>query len=165
MAKNRINNEGKNAELAKYRDLVIATLDYLIENSVGAMKTADFDPIAHFESLKTQTAQHFQKGRLSKLKHWFHDLAEPYREIGDLKFTIYLKTKTGQDIDIYQDLYARVEKIVTKGKITTDNQFYDVNLLVDQLSQSIPVDNDKLAKLNSLLADYERRRTRNKRKD
>jgi hypothetical protein len=160
LAKDKISNEDKNAELAKYRDLVTATLDYLIDNYVNGMKTADFDPIANFESLKEQTTEHFRKGRLSKLKQWFHDLTEPRREIGDLKFNAYLKIKTGQDINIFQDFYARVEKIDAKGKITTDNQFYDVSSMVDHLSQLIPTDNDKLKRLNNLLADYEQRRTK-----
>jgi hypothetical protein len=159
LTKEKDSNADKNAELAKYRDLVTATIDYLIENSADGMKTSDFDPIAHFESLKKQTVAHFQKGRLSKLKQWFHDLTEPQREIGDLKFNTYLKTKTGQDINIFQDFYARVKKIIVKGKITTDNQFYDVVAMVDHLSQ-LPTDRDKLQRLNSLLANYEKRKTK-----
>jgi hypothetical protein len=159
LTKEKDSNADKNAELAKYRDLVTATIDYLIENSAGGMKTADFDPIAHFESLKKQTVAHFQKGRLSKLKHWFHDLTEPQRETRDLKFSTYVKIKTGQDINIFQDFYARVEKIIVKGRITTDNQFYDVIAMVDHLSQ-LPIDRDKLQRLNSLLANYEKRKTK-----
>lgn len=164
LTKEKISNEKKNAELAKYRDLVTATLDYLIDNSVGGTKTADFDPNAHLELLKKQTTEHFQKGRLAKLKQWFHDLTEPQRETGDLKFTNYLKIRTGQDINIFQSFFARVDKIVAKGKITTDNQFYDVNAMVDQLSHTLPVDNARLTMLNKLLADYEQRRTKSRSK-
>ena len=154
MKKDKISNEDKNAELAKYRDLVTATLDYLIDTNVGGTKTAGFDPHAHFNSLKEQTTEHFQKGRLSKLKQWFHDLTEIQRETGDLKFNTYLKIKTGQDINIFHDFFAHVDKIVVKGKITTDNQFYDVSSMVDHLAQLIPTDNDKLERLNNILEDY-----------
>lgn len=161
LTKKKISNENKNEQLAKYRDLVTATLDYYIENSFGGVKTAGFDPIAHFESLKRQTIEHFQKGRLSKLKQWFHDLTEAQREMLDLKFITYIKLKTGDDINIFQSFHTRADKILIKGKITTDNQFNDVRSLVDHLSQVIPNDIDKLERLNSLLADYEKRKPKN----
>ena len=116
-----------------------------------------------FNYLKEQTTEHFQKGRLSKLKQWFHDLAETQRETGDLKFNTYLKIKAGQDINIFHDFFTRVDKIVVKGKITTDNQFYDVSSMVDHLAQLIPTDNDKLERLNNLLVGYGQRGQRNKR--
>ena len=160
MTKEKINNADKDVELAKYRDLVTATLDYLIDNNTFRIKTADFDSDAHYRRLKEQTTEHFQKGRLSKLKQWFRDLTETQRETGDLKFNVYLKNRTGQEIDIFQDYYDRVDKIIAKGKITTDNQFYDVNSMVDQLSHAVPVDNERLTMLNKLLVDYEQRRTK-----
>jgi hypothetical protein len=160
LIKDKISNEDKNTELAKYRDLVTATLDYLIDNNAYRIKTPDFDSDSHYKILRGQTAEHFQKGRLSKLKQWFHDLTETQRETGDLKFNTYLKIKTGQDINIFQDCYDRVDKIVAKGKIATDNQFYDVSSMVDHLSQLIPIDNAKLNRLNNLLTDYEQRRTK-----
>jgi len=156
----KISNEDKKAELIKYHDLVIATLDYFIDNNAFEIKTTDFDSDEHFKSLKEQATEHFQKGRLSKLKKWFQDLSEAPREARDPKFSSYLKTKTGQDAGIFEDYYDRVEKIVAKGKITSDNQFYDVNSMVDHLYQSKPVDKGKLTILNNLLAEYEQRRAK-----
>jgi hypothetical protein len=160
LTKEKISNADKDVELAKYRDLVTATLDYLIDNNTFRIKTADFDSDSHYRTLREQTTEHFQKGRLSKLKQWFRDLTETQRETGDLKFNTYLINRTGQDINIFQDYYDRVDKIIAKGKITTDNQFYDVNSMVDQLSHAVPVDNGKLTMLNKLMADYEQRRTK-----
>jgi hypothetical protein len=160
LRKEKISNADKDIELAKYRDLLTATLDYLIDNNTFRIKTADFDSDSHYRTLKEQTIEHFQKGRLSKLKQWFRDLTETQRETGDLNFNTYLNKTTGQDINIFQDYFDRVDKIIAKGKITTDNQFYDVNSMVDQLSHAVPVDNDRLTMLNRLLADYELRRTR-----
>ncbi len=165
MKKDKINDEDKHAELGKYRDLVTATLDYLIDNNEFRIITEDFDSDSHYKKLKEQTTEHFQKGRLSRLKQWFHDLTEPQRETGNFKFNTYLKAKTGQDINIFQDYFDRVDKIIAKGKITTDNQFYDVNAMVDQLSHAVPVDNERVAMLNKLLVDYEQRRTKNKNKN
>lgn len=150
----------KQAELEKYRDLILATLDYYLDNKEMQIKTAEFDTLENYKSLKIQTEEHFQKGRLTRLKQWFRDLTEMQIETGDLKFNKYLLDKTKYDIDIYKTYFQRVDKVIRKGKITTDNQFNDLNLMVDQLCQSEPVDNDKIEKLNRLLREYEERKSR-----
>lgn len=162
MAKEILNQDDKTLELKKYRDLVLATLDYYLDNSLIKIKTADFDSDEHYKSLKTQTEEHFQKGSLTKLKQWFRSLTEMQVETNDLKFNRYLQDKTQYDIDIFQSYFQRIDKIVTKGKITTDNQFYDVSTMVDQLSQADPVDTEKIEVLNRLLVDYENRKNKRK---
>jgi hypothetical protein len=154
-----INKEDKEFELKKYRDLVIVTIDYYLENNIAKIKNPDFDSDEHYKGLKIQTDEHFQKGRLAKLKQWFRDLTEMLVETGDLSFNKYLQDKTKYDIDIFKSYFQRVDKVIEKGKITTDNQFYDLNIMVDQLCQSEPVDNDKIEKLNRLLSEYEKRKS------
>jgi hypothetical protein len=164
MTNNKLNKDEKQIELQKYRDLVLATLDYYIDNKETQIKTADFDSIEHYKGLKTQTEDHFQKGRLTRLKQWFRDLTEMQVETGDLKFNKYLQDKTKYETDIFKSYFERVDKVIEKGKITTDNQFYDINMLVDQLCQTEPVDNRKIEILNNLLANYEQRKLRQTRK-
>lgn len=160
MVDSRINKEDKEFELKKYRDLVIATLDYYLENNIAKIKTPDFDSDEHYKGLKIQTDEHFQKGRLTRLKQWFRDLTEMQVETGDLKFNKYLQDKTKYDIDIFKSYFQRVDKVIEKGKITTDNQFYDISIMVDQLCQTEPVDAKKIGILNGLLSDYEQRKSR-----
>ena len=117
------------------------------------IKTTDFDSDEHYKSLKRQTEEHFQKGRLTRLKQWFRDLTEMQVECGDLQFNKYLQNKTNYDIDIFKSYFQRVDKIIEKGKITSDSQFYDINTMVDQLCQTEPVDNKKIEILNMLLSD------------
>lgn len=119
----KINKIEENEELKKYRDLVIATIDYYLENNIAKIKTPDFDSDEHYKRLKIQTDEHFQKGRITKLKQWFCDLTEMQVETGDLKFNKYLQDKTKYDIDIFKSYFQRVDKVIEKGKITTDNQF------------------------------------------
>ena len=164
MTNNKLNKDEKQIELQKYRDLVLATLDYYLDNNETQIKTADFDSIEHYKGLKTQTEDHFQKGRLTRLKQWFRDLTEMQVETGDLKFNKYLQDKTKYETDIFKSYFERVDKVIEKGKITTDNQFYDINMLVDQLCQTEPVDNRKIEILNNLLANYEQRKLRQTRK-
>jgi hypothetical protein len=158
MTKKESSKEDKSQDLVNYRDLILATLDYYLENKIVEIKTSDFDSAIHFQSLKTQTIDHFEKGRLTKLKQWFRDLSEMQIETKDLKFNTYLRNKTGLDIDIFQDYFERINKVIECGKITTDNQFYDVRNMVDYLCQTDPVDQRQIEILNKLLIDYEQKK-------
>jgi len=160
MTDNKLSKDEKQAELTKYRDLVLATLDYYLDNKVMQIKTDDFDSTEHYKGLKKQTEEHYQKGRLTILKQWFRDLTEMQIETGDLKFNKYLQDKTKYDIDIFKSYFQHIDKVINKGKITTDNQFYDINIMVDQLCQTEPVDNKRIEILNRLLSEYEQPKTR-----
>ncbi len=150
----------KTSELTMYRDLVLATLDYYIENRLMGVKTPDYDPMENLKNLRIQTGEHFRKGRLTRLKQWFRDLTEMQIETGDLKFNKYLRDKTKYEIDIFKSYFDRLDKIISKGKITTDNQFYDINMAVDQLCQVEPPDAERIEILNKLLRAYEQRKQR-----
>ncbi len=128
------------------------------------IKTTDFDSEVHYRTLKEQALEHFTKGRLTRLKQWFRDLTEPQIEGRDLKFNKYLNDKTNYNVDIFKSYFDRVDKIIAKGKITTDNQFYDVNIMIDQLCQSKPVDTGRIEILNKIIGDYEQRKSRQTRK-
>ena len=164
MTDNKLNKDEKQLELTKYRDLVLATLDYYLDNNIMQIKTTDFDATGHYKRLRVQTEEHYQKGRLTRLKQWFRDLTEMQVETGDLKFNKYLQDKTKYDIDIFKSYFQRVDKVIEKGKITTDNQFYDINIMVDQLCQTESVDNPKIVILTKLLSDYEQRKSRKTKK-
>lgn len=164
MTNSKPNKDEKQAELQKYRDLVLATLDYYTDNKEMQTKTADYDSQEHFKGLKIQTEEHYQKGRLARLKQWFRDLTEMQVETGDLKFNKYLQDKTKYEIDIFKSFFQRVEKVIQKGKITTDNQFYDIGIMVDQLCQIESVDNERIKILNRLLSEYEQQKSRQTRK-
>jgi hypothetical protein len=158
MTDKKINKDEKQQELLKYRDLVLATLDYYLDNKIAQIKTADFDAAEHYKGLKIQAEEHYQKGRLTKLKQWFRDLTEMQIETLDLKFNKYLQDKTKQDIDLFSSYFQRVDKIVAKGKITNANQFYDIKIMLDLLCQSEQIDNNKIELLNRLLLEFEQKK-------
>jgi len=85
-------------------------------------------------------------------------------ETVDQNFNNYLQSKTKYDIDIFKSFFHRVDKVIVKGRITSDTQFYDVNIMVDQLCQTVPVNNKKIEILNKLLIDYEQRISRKQRR-
>lgn len=154
----KLSKDEKTAELAKYRDLVLATIDYYIDYQILGIKATVFDK--EFEIMKLRSLEDFQKGRLTRLKQGFRDLTEMIVEGGDLRFNQYIQDKTHYNIDIFKSYFQRVDKIIENGKIKTDNQFYDINSMVDRLCQSQPVDDKKIEILNKLLAEYEQRKDR-----
>ena len=157
MTGKKLNKEEKKELLIKYRDLVVATLDYYLHNQQFQIQSAAVDSQSYFQGLKTQTEAHFQKGRLTLLKQWFRDLTEMPVETRDLKFNQYLQEITGYDIDIFKAYFQRIDNVVDKGKISTDNQFYDIRIMADHLCQNDPVDEEKVELLNRLLQEYEQR--------
>ena len=108
MSTEKLNIDEKTSELIKYRDLVLATIDYYLDNQLMKIKSADFDSTDHFKSLKLQTQEHFEKGRLTQLKQWFRDMIEIQVETGDLKFNKYLQDRTKYEIDIFNSYFQRI---------------------------------------------------------
>lgn len=158
MDKPKLNKNEKQAELTKYRNLVLLTLDYLIDNVDLHINTDDFDSKKHYLELKEITASHFQNGRLSLLKNWFRDLTEMQVETKNLNFNKYLQDNSIYKVDIFESFFQEIEKIVEVGIIKTDKQFYNVSIMVDHLCNTIPRDEHKIEILNQLLIKYENRK-------
>ena len=164
MQDNIIIKEEKQAELEKYRDLVIATIDYYLDNKLLYFKTAEYDSEEHFKNMQKQAEEPCKKGKLTKLKQWFRDMTEMQIETVDLKFNAYLKEKTNYDVDIFKSFFQRIDTLIEKGKITTDTQFYDINIMINELCQTQPVDTTKIEILNKLVKDYEQRKAKRMKK-
>ena len=161
MITNKLTKDEKQEELKKYRELVLATIDYNLDKTVRQMNNVNFDATEHYTGLKLQTEEHFQKGRLTKLKQWFRDLTEMHVETRDLSFNSYLQDKTKYHSDIFKAFFQRVDKVIEKGEITTDLQFHDINIMLDQLTQEKTVDNQKIERLARLLSQYEQQKSKN----
>ncbi len=151
------NKEEKLRELEKYRSLNIAAIDYFLETGTMKVQTTDFDSNQYLQSLKNQVEGLYKKGSLTKLRQYFQYLTEPQRETEDLKFLVFLKERTGFEIDIFQRFYDRIDKIISKGKIVTANQYRDTLSMVDKLTQMEKVDTLKIEALNSMLLDFEKK--------
>ena len=128
----------KQTELEKYRDLNLATLDYL--SVTIKIATNDFNSSDHYQKLKIEVNESFKKGRLSKLKQWFRDLTEIPQETEDLKFSDFIKVRTGHEVNLHERFEKRISKILDQGKIKTENDYRDVLTKVDYLSHKESAD-------------------------
>ncbi len=145
--------EEKQKELIRLRDLNQATLDYYIEFFSGYLAEKE-----HFNSIKGQVEELYQKGRLTMLRQWFRDFTEMFQEEGGTEYSKYIKEKTGYEVDILKNLYKRIDKVLVKGKITTDNQYRDIMSLLNNLPESDQLDANKREQLNLLVLDYDTRK-------
>ena len=149
--------EEKHKELEKYRDLNLATLDYYIESPLLKIKTDDFDSDQHYKSLKPVVEENFQKGRLTRLKQWFRDLTEMMVENEDFEFNEFIKNRTGYIVDINSKFIKRIERIIKREKIKTEEEYRDILIMVDNLSQQQTLEKPKLDLLNSMLLEFDNR--------
>lgn len=152
--------EEKQKELIKLRELNLATLDYNLQLCEQS-SVQGFDLVQHFKNLKSQVQQYYEKGNINLLRRWFNYFTEGIKEAGfecNKEYSRYIKARTGYDVDILQCFYNRVNKIVVKGKITTQNQYRDIDIMVNELCQATPIDKEKIDKLNNLLLDYCKRK-------
>ena len=149
-------NLDKHTELEKYRDLNLATLDYLSESI--KITTNDFYSSQYYQKLKVEVNESFTKGRLSKLKQWFRYLTEMPLETEDLKFSDFINRRTGNEINLDERFEKRISKILDQGEIKTAIDYHDVITKVDYLTQRESVDQTLIDQMNSLLIDFEKKK-------
>lgn len=140
----------KEFELKKYRDLVLATLDYYIVHLAFNNEMKD-----EFIRLKIQTEEYYSKRKLTILKNWFKDLTSDFIEDRDFGFNKYLKQTTHYEIDIFESYFKRIKKLVEKGFIKTESQFHELKNYVDYLVQDNNSDKDLIQRINELLLRFE----------
>lgn len=82
-------------------------------------------------------------------------MTEAPREMEDFGFGRYIKEKTGYDLDIFASFHKRIDKIIERKQIKTENQYRDVISMIDNLCQQTPTDQEKIDLLNDLLIDFD----------
>ncbi|QHC85928.1 hypothetical protein AS589_14620 [Empedobacter brevis] len=141
----------KDIELIKYRDLVLTTLDYYVENF-----SHNHNIRTEYLKLKVHVEEHFVQGKLSTLKKWFKELTFDFIEDGDFHFNEYLKKTTKYEIDIFESYFKRIEKIIDKGQIKTESQFHEIQNYVDHLIQNNSPDKELIKRMNEILLSFEK---------
>lgn len=158
MANTRLTQAEKEQELKRLRDILIAILDHSIEVArelrlSGKAHPEEVDPTDEYHRIKGLIEEEYRKGQLTKLKQSFRDITED--ALDDLALRAHIKHVTGYDVDLLSDFHRRIESIIAKKRITTENQYRDVLEMVDRLCQTDPVDTEKIDTLNHLLLCFE----------
>jgi hypothetical protein len=90
----------KQVALTKYRSLILATLDYLLEKFTGMIVYDHYDPTReYYEQQQVQAEKYFKLRRLDRLEQQFARLSDHQRR-GDPEFEDYLERTTGFKFDV-----------------------------------------------------------------
>ena len=144
--------EAKQQELDKYRTLVLATLDYL--TIIYTKHLGVGSSLSNRNHLKNLAEQHYKKGSIGILRRWFKDLTEMFLSEGGVEYSIYIQENTGYTFHVFERFYKRLEKILEKGKITTTNQYRDVEEYFTNTDEAMNIGFDKHEQLKRILKHY-----------
>lgn len=143
-------------ELNKYRDIILAILDYQIGKIRETRDELLMKSIKHLENIKLLADVHYDNGNLETLKKGLRDLTEWPLEEGDRRYVDYIRVHTGYEFDIFADFENRIQKIIDTGEIESTGEFYYAALKLKQIKHIEP-GNEIAAMLEKLILDFEER--------
>lgn len=147
-------------ELQRHHDILLATLQYLLEKTAGRVKVGQLDPVAvYFQEVELRVARQFRKGNLKGLQKLLRETTEGLRSGGDLDYSGYIKEKTGHHIDLFGNLGASVDKILRQKMIRNRNEHLDASAQFHIYRQT-PGQEEHREALARLLNDFEARQGR-----
>lgn len=152
----------KDNELDKYRDIIIAGIDYMIKcYSSAPIETHDGKLVnfaeelgSYFSNLKNHVVLLHQKNRLTSLKKIFRDISEPAIASNDMNYQTFIEEETGHKIGLVDKLLSKIDTIIKTGQIKTDTQYRDIATLIDFLESYNPPDKKRIEKLLALQFAY-----------
>ena len=117
----------KTAKLLYHRDIILATIDYIIAG-IGDEQSLDHRDIIleHYEKQKGQTVKYYHARRLDRLQQKLGNLIKGPQGRGDLNFDTYIKQKTGHEIDIFEKIRKRTDAIIEQGQIRNGKDLNDI---------------------------------------
>ena len=143
--------------LQQNKDVLLAAIDYLLENTTGRIKFDQVDPKEnYYRQLKQRTENEYQKGRPEQIRKWLQEIIAMRTKSGDLNFGKYIKEKTGHDIDLFENLPARIDTIIRQKKIRNQTEYQDV-MAMDSIWHQTPGDPAQMNKLQQLRKAFEDR--------
>jgi hypothetical protein len=122
-----LTKDEKTIELIRHRDITLATIDYIVAgidwNEIPDLRD---DINEHYAQQRRQTEKYYHARRLDRLQQKLENLIKGPQAHGDLNFDIYIKQKTGHEIDIFEKIRKRTDAIIELGQIRNDKDLNDV---------------------------------------
>lgn len=143
----------KNPELKRWRDMVLAAIDYNEKDKEGWVIDGKDINAEMNESEKKKAETNFYLGNKAKLQKMFSKATERELYSGDISFNNYIKQKTGYDIDIFADARKRADEILKQNKITNDQEMRDAIAMQNVYSKNAN-DQQKSVALDKLIQEY-----------
>lgn len=147
-------HEEKQTELQRHREILFATIDYLISIHGASFVLDDEDYISeHYERQKTQIDKYYKQRRLDRLQQKLASLTKGMQNRADLAFAQYINEKTGYDIDIFEDLRKRYAVVIKQNEIRNQTELNEVGSMLHFFQETSP-EGDETKKLQELVSNY-----------
>jgi hypothetical protein len=147
----------KQSELLRHRDLLLATIDYLILQHADSFVVDNEDHTRHYyEQEKRKAEKNYKNSKLDILQkklefHW-----KTLQHNVDLNFANFIKDKTGYEIDLFADVRTRVDSILSRNSIRNKKEERDISTMLHYFINSGSSTNI-VNELKALLSDYHNR--------
>lgn len=149
-------NSSKQAEIEKYRSMIIAGIDYTLQQLSSSESRAN-NSEEFLNILKVGLFQSQEEAKkvnsLSKLKQWFRDISEDALEDNDTEYQQYIIDKTGHNPDLFQKLFNSFERISNRSFIKSEIEYREIDCLQHLLFLQDPND-PRLDRIEFLLGSY-----------
>lgn len=147
----------KQESLDKYRTLIMATIDFLIENYSGSLVFDDYDfSKEYYVQERNQAEKYYANRRLDRLVPKLAALTKNLYYKIDLDYQHYIKEKTGYGIDLYNDLRLRIKQIIENEGICNEDEQMDMHFMI-QLCKKNPAESFVSINYKLFLIDIMRR--------
>jgi hypothetical protein len=146
--------EQKQLILQRLKAIILAALDYLLQQSGGSFVCDESDYVAeYYQQQKLQIEKYYKQRRLDRLQQRFESLSKGLQMRADLNFSKYIKKETGYDIDIFEDLRKRIDIIIAQDEIRDHRDLRDVSTMINYYRE-MKDEGEEVEKLNDLHTDY-----------
>ena len=144
------------SEIEYYYKITTASLDY-------ALSKADSIDLSYVQSwkeskqeIKLKAQSYLDKKQLSKLKKMWSDLFEAIRETDEIgEFERYLQNNYGLSIlPLLDSFIKRCQKIIERGKVTSDSQYYALRSYLDMIESEESTDIKTIQRIDEILDSY-----------
>jgi hypothetical protein len=151
----------KQAELERNKAIALAILDYL-QNTSGRLILDEIDPEAdNHRQIRQFIEESYQKKNLRRIQQIIRQMTEGLRMKADRNFGIYIKEKTGNDLDIFENLQERFDKIMEQQKITSEQEIRDAMTMISTYRQT-PGNQEKIDLLAQWTTEYHKQKSSQK---
>lgn len=142
----------RKSEYEKYREILIATLDYLIAHNCGQFVIDGFDGAkSHYEHRRKLVMKYSRQSQLDKLQQQLNEYTKIICANVDLNYPSFIKQATGYEFDLFAELKDRVEAIVKRGYI---ENFEERTLVTNRIAMLQKME-DGLSEKNKLFSLHE----------
>lgn len=140
--------------LTKYNALVVATLDYLIENYTGEFVYDGCDPIRmHYQFEQKQAAEYEKLGDLQRLEQQLDLYTGRLLQNADFGFTDYIRQRTGYEFDIFNNLKIMGDEVLSRAEIADEAECRKVEHLLF-MNGKLKLNHEENKKFVNLLGNF-----------